>query len=141
MAFSYHHSRQQARYLALQAIYQWQMTACLKSELREQFQAKTENNKVDQEYFVGLVFGVVDNQAMLDELISPYLDRKIKDLDMVELAILRIASYELLFSEDVPYKVAINEALELAKKFGSVDGYKYVNGVLDRIARQARGVN
>lgn len=125
--------RQKARFLALQAIYQWQLTAEDQVNIRRQFFDKL-TKKVDHDYFNDLVVGIIENVTAIDEIITPLLDRKFKDLDKVELAVLRLAVYELKYRSDVPYKVVINEALELTKNFGSIDGYKYINGVLDKAA-------
>ena len=131
-------ARHKARFLALQAIYQWQVTSDSIADIRVQFLDKTSSKKVDADYFNDLLKGVSENVADIDQTIIPFLDRKIEDLDMVELAVMRLATYELMKRLDVPYKVVINEALELTKNFGSIEGFKYVNGVLDRVARLLR---
>jgi N utilization substance protein B len=131
-------ARHKARFLALQAIYQWQVTDDDIKSIKVQFLDKANSKKVDRDYFDDLLKGVVTNVAVIDETIAPFLDRKIGDLDLVELAVMRLATYELMKRSDVPYKVVINEALELAKDFGSVEGFKYVNGVLDKAAHLLR---
>jgi N utilization substance protein B len=131
-------ARRKARSLALQAIYQWQLNADSAANIKIQFLDKINSNKVDASYFNDLLDGIISNVAAIDKVIAPFLDRKIEDLDEVELAMLRLATCELMHRLDVPYKVIINEALELTKIFGSIDGYKYVNGVLDKVARQLR---
>lgn len=131
-------ARHKARFLALQALYQWQLTAEERSTLKLQFLEKLNPKKTDTEYFYDLLDGVIKEIGVIDETIIPFLDRKIDDLDLVELAVLRLATYEMLRRVDVPYKVIINEALELTKKFGSIDGYKYINGVLDKTAHLLR---
>ena len=131
-------ARRKARSLALQAIYQWQLVADDIVNIKMQFVDKINSKKVDAEYFNDLLDGVIKNVGAIDEVITPLLDRKIRDLDAVELAVLRLATYELMMRLDVPYKVVINEALELTKNFGSIEGYKYVNGVLDKVARGSR---
>jgi len=131
-------ARRKARSLALQAIYQWQLVADDIVNIKMQFVDKINSKKVDAEYFNDLLDGVIKNVGAIDEVIMPLLDRKIRDLDAVELAVLRLATYELMMRLDVPYKVVINEALELTKNFGSIEGYKYVNGVLDKVARGSR---
>src|SRR3972149_7770176 len=131
-------ARHKARSLALQAIYQWQLVADDVVNIKMQFVDKINSKKVDAEYFNDLLDGVIKNVGAIDEVITPLLDRKITDLDAVELAVLRLATYELMLRLDVPYKVVINEALELTKNFGSIEGYKYINGVLDKVARQLR---
>jgi len=131
-------ARRKARSLALQAIYQWQLVADDVVNIKMQFVDKINSKKVDAEYFNDLLDGVIKNVGAIDEVITPLLDRKITDLDAVELAVLRLATYELMLRLDVPYKVVINEALELTKNFGSIEGYKYINGVLDKVSRQLR---
>ncbi|MDR1057048.1 MAG: transcription antitermination factor NusB [Coxiellaceae bacterium] len=131
-------ARRKARSLALQAIYQWQLTCEDEANIRRQFIEKLNPKKVDIEHFYDLLNGVIRNVMILDEIITPHIDRKIDDLDLVELAVLRLATYELKQHLDVPYKVVINEALELTKIFGSIAGYKYINGILDKVARILR---
>ena len=131
--------RHKARHFAVQAIYQWQFGIATFEEIHAHFSAKNNPKKVDVEYFAELLNGVISNQIAIDEQITPFLDRTITDLDQVELAVLRIATYELLFRLDIPYKVVINEALELTKVFGSKEGFKYVNGILDNVAKKIRG--
>lgn len=131
-------TRRKARALALQAIYQWQLAADSIVNIKMQFIDKINSKKVDAGYFNELLEGVIKNSEVLDQIIMPLLDRKIKELDEVEFAMLRLATYELKQRPDVPYKVIINEALELTKKFGSIKGYRYVNGVLDKVARLLR---
>lgn len=94
---------------------------------------------VDDAYFRELLNGVIDLRGELDDLIAPCLDRPMADLDPVELAILRLSTYELKQRVDVPYRVVINEGIELAKTFGATDGHKFVNGVLDKLAPRLRG--
>ena len=129
-------NRRRARILALQAVYQWQVTADSEQELTRQFSEKLNPNRIDVSYFEELLGGVLRNIISIDQKLIPVLDRKQEDLDLVERAILRLAACELCYCPEVPFKVVINEALELAKLFGSVDGYKYVNGVLDKVAKQ-----
>lgn len=131
-------ARRKARSLALQAVYQWALSSSSMSIVKDQFKDKINPKKVDIEYFNVLVDGVAKNIDAIDEVITPFLDRKITELDEVELSILRIAVYEFMDLFDVPYKVVINEALELTKIFGSVEGYKYVNGILDKAANFLR---
>jgi N utilization substance protein B len=135
------HARHKARAFALQAIFQWQFAANSISDVEAQYLAELNPKKVDAEYFSDLLRSTIKNIEEIDAVITPVLDRKIKELNQVECAILRLAVYELLYRLDVPYKVIINEALELGKKFGTVEGYKYVNGVLDKIAHSSRVCN
>ena len=130
--------RKNARRLALQALYQWQINPQPIHELLAEFLVKAGAKKIDQAYFQELVTAVATQAAQLDALFQPLLDREITALDPVELALLRYATYELKERLDVPYKVVINEACDVAKEFGTVEGYKYVNGVLDKMAAQLR---
>jgi transcription antitermination protein NusB len=129
------HARHKARSLALQAIFQWQFTADSINALEAQYFIDLNYKKTDAEYLSNLIKGTIENITTIDEVMASMLDRKISELSKVECAILRLSTYELLYRFDVPYKVIINEALELAKKFGTSDGYKYINGVLDKVAR------
>ncbi len=131
-------SRRKARRLALQAIYQWQLSHTPPAEIEAEFLQQQNLNKVDVPYFLELLRGVPQNVDLIDAQMKPVLDRPIEDLNPVELAILRIGIYEFMHRLDVPYRVVINEALELAKLFGAVEGFKYVNGILDRVARKVR---
>jgi len=131
-------ARRKARFFAIQAIYQWQLTAANVLDIKQQFLAKFNPKKVEVEYFYDLLDGVIKNVEMIDKIAISFLDRSIKELDPVELAVLRMAIYELKNRLDVPYKVIINEALELTKNLGSIEGYKYVNGILDKVARSLR---
>jgi transcription antitermination protein NusB len=131
-------NRRKARKLALQAIYHWQLNNEPTNVIEAQYLAEANPKKIELEYFSDIVRGVVKNVATIDQLFVPFLDRKIGDLNPVELAILRLAIYELQYHIEVPYKVVINEALELAKLFGSKEGHKYVNGILDKVAKGLR---
>lgn len=126
-------ARRKARRFALQAIYQWQMTGAVLSEIEKEFFEFNDINKFDVDYFRDLLRGVIEFYARIDAQMEPALDRPIGDLNPVELAALRLAIYELFYRPDVPYKVVINEALDLTKTFGSTDGFKFVNGVLDKV--------
>lgn len=126
--------RRRARELAMQAIYQWQLTEDSPVDIEVQFHQNNNMEKVDTEYFSRILKGVTQGHTEIDQKILSVADRPIKELNPVELAVMRVAVYEFLCESDVPYKVVINEALEMAKKFGAIEGYKYVNGVLDRIA-------
>lgn len=131
-------ARSAARQRVLQALYQWQFTQqdiCL---IESQFLEETEMemHKVDLAYFKKLVYDIPEKITELDTAFAPLLDRKVSQLDPIELTILRIGSYELIFGQDIPFKVAINEAVELAKKFGAEQSHKYVNGILDKLAHR-----
>ena len=131
-------ARRKARILALQAVYSWQLSGNLIADIEQQMLIENDVTKIDVEYFKDLASGVAVNYKLLDESVSPHLTRPFDDLDMVERAILRLSSYELKFREDVPYKVAINEGIELAKIFGAEDSHKFVNGVLDKAVKHLR---
>jgi len=131
-------ARRKARVLALQAVYSWQLSGNPIADIEQQMLIENDVSKIDVEYFKDIARGVVVNQKQLDEAVSPHLSRPFDDLDMVERAILRLSAYELKFREDVPYKVAINEGIELAKMFGAEDSHKFVNGVLDKAVKLLR---
>lgn len=131
-------ARRKARHYGLQALYQWQMTGYPVSEIEVQFLADYDFSNVDIEYFHDIIHHVPANLQELQEAFIPFIDRSINELDPIELALLRIGSYELVKRIDIPYKVAINEGVALAKKFGATDGHKFINGVLDKLAHQVR---
>ncbi|HEX19582.1 MAG TPA: transcription antitermination factor NusB [Acidiferrobacteraceae bacterium] len=131
-------NRHKARQAAVQALYQWQLTEQDPDQIEDHFILDHDVNDVDLEYFHSLIREIPLRLHELDDHIIPFLDRTIDDLDPVERAILRIGAYELEFHPEVPYKVVINEAVELAKTFGAEDGYKYINAVLDRTAEELR---
>ena len=133
-------ARRKARHYGMQALYQWQMTQHAVKDIELQFLADYDFSKVDVEYFHDIIHHVPANLQELEEAFTPHLDRKIDELDPIELSLLRLGSYELIKRIDIPYKVAINEAVSLAKKFGATDGHKYINGVLDKLAQQVRTV-
>ena len=130
--------RSRARRRALQAIYAWQISGGNAESLLAQFAHEQAHEVADLAYFENLLRGVLDHRRELDEALVPFLDRPVEELSPVEHAVLWIGVYELTHCLDVPYKVAINEAVELAKSFGGTDGHKYVNGVLDHLAPQLR---
>ena len=131
-------ARHRARRTLLQAIYAWQMTAAELSDLGPQFANSDEMRSGDTDYFLACLRGVLSSVARLDPLFSPHLDRTVAQLDGVERAILRAGAYELSECLDVPVRVVIDEWVELAKDFGAQDSFRYVNGVLDRVARNVR---
>jgi len=130
--------RRRARQFAVQAVYQWQLTRASFAEIVEQFSVDQDLSKTDVPYFKELLSGVINRVETLDEKLSPYLSRKIDDVDMVDIAILRLAMFELSFRTDVPHKVVLNEAIELAKDFATDESYKFVNGVLDKALRSLK---
>ncbi len=131
-------TRSQARRCAVQALYQWQLTGEDVAEVAAQILEEKDSKKVDVSYFRGLLSGVVKQVDKMDALLAPALDRSVDSLDPVELAIMRMGVYELQYNLEVPYRVVINEAVELAKTFGADQGHKYVNGVLDKLALTLR---
>ncbi|MDX1302452.1 transcription antitermination factor NusB [Photobacterium sp.] len=145
-------ARRNARQFAVQAIYSWQITKGNVADIEQHFltdhKFEEEEHQADAPvlaaphtdvgYFSDLLTGVVLNHQELDSKMRPYLSRPLQDLDQMELALLRLAMYEMVKREDVPYKVVINEAIELAKIFGAEDSHKFVNGVLDKAAPTLR---
>lgn len=131
-------ARSRARKLAMQALYQWQMTGQSAAEITRQFAEDEQAVGAEDEYFRELVSAVVAGHEELDRLLAKHVDRPLTQLDPVEHAILLMGLYELERRLEVPYRVVINEAVELARRFGATDGYKYVNAVLDRAARDLR---
>ncbi|PLR38667.1 transcription antitermination factor NusB [Chimaeribacter californicus] len=131
-------ARRRARECAVQALYSWQVSKNDIADVELQFLAEQDVKDVDIAYFRELLSGVAVNAASLDALMAPVLSRQLDELGQVERAVLRIALFELSKREDVPYKVAINEAIELAKTFGAEDSHKFVNGVLDKVAPTVR---
>ena len=132
------HARARARRLALQALYQWDLSGTDLDEVRAQFLEAEDFSRVDRAYFDRLLKEVPQHIDSIDETIAEHIDRPLRQLDPVERAILRIAVCELLLHADVPYRVVINEAVMLAKKFGAEQGHAFVNGVLDQAARRLR---
>lgn len=133
-------ARGKARRLAMQAVYQWQMTAHEASDLIAQYLADEDNRNADAEYFAILLRGVLQNHVALDELLAPTLARPLYEVDPVERAVLRVAAFELQQCLDVPYRVVLNEAVALTKKFGAEQGHAFVNAALDKLARTLRAV-
>jgi N utilization substance protein B len=127
-----------ARKLALQALYRWQLNDAPWQDLILEFGDAEDMPRADREYFRELVEGVWGARAALDSQLAQIMDRKPELLDPVEHAVLLIGMYELTSKPEVPYRVAINEAVGLTKRFGATDGYKFVNAVLDRAARALR---
>lgn len=132
--------KRKARKLALQALYQWLMSGSELHEIEAQFRAINNMAKVDDVYFCCLLYGVPEHVNELDACFAPFLDRKVLELNPIELTALRIGSFELVHRPEVPYKVVIDEAISLTKEFGSQDGFRYVNGVLNNLAQKIRSV-
>jgi len=133
--------RHKARHYAMQALYQWHMADAALTDIEAEFLADYDFSKVDGEYFHTLLHEIPASIDAIEAAFSPFMvERSLDELDPIERALLRIGSYELLERIDVPYKVVINESVNLAKKFGATDSHKFVNGVLDQLARQVRTV-
>jgi N utilization substance protein B len=133
-------ARHLARKRAVQALYMWQMTSEDVSDIESQFLLEHDMKNVDLKYFKELLHKVPAHVQELDDHISPLLDRPFSELDPVECAIMRLGVYEFQYRLDIPYKVVINEAVELAKIFGAEEGHKYVNSILDRVAKKIRSI-
>jgi N utilization substance protein B len=131
-------ARRQARTLAMQALYSWHMAGQQVNEIEAQFRVDNDFTAVDGAYFHEILHGVPRQKTEIDGAFEPLLDRPIAEIDPVELSILRLSTYELKNRIDVPYRVVINEGIELAKVFGATDGHKFVNGVLDKLAPRLR---
>ncbi|MGB4498594.1 MAG: transcription antitermination factor NusB [Methylococcaceae bacterium] len=130
-----------ARKAAVQAIYQWQITGQNLNLIEQYFideQFFVEGEEIQRAYFSEIFHGVPQNLIAIDELLSGFVDREVDAVDPVERAVLRLATYELLHAEDTPYKVIINEAINLAKDFGADGSHRYVNGILDKVAQKQR---
>lgn len=130
--------RRKSRSLALQALYQWQLSGSSISQIEAEFSVDNDMNKVDVTYFRELLRGIPANLSDLNRQIEPFLDRPVQEVDPIEMILLRMGTYEMQHRIDVPYRVVINEAVELAKKFGGTDGHKYINSVLDKLALRLR---
>jgi N utilization substance protein B len=131
-------SRRISREFALQGLYAWLVGGADITLIAANLAEDDSYKRVDEAWFRALLFGVIKDEDLLSTRITPFLDRPLAELSPVERGILLIGAYELVHCPDVPYRVAINEGLELAKKYGGTDGHKYVNGVLDKLAQEAR---
>jgi N utilization substance protein B len=131
-------ARGKARRLAMQATYQWQMTADDIDDIEQQFLEENDMKNVDQAYFSELLLGVQKELSSIDAVLEKHMPRKISEVDPVERAILRIATYEFINRIDVPYRVVLNEAVILTKKFCAEKSHTFVNAVLDKVARDIR---
>jgi N utilization substance protein B len=130
--------RKKARKLVLQALYQWQISGSSIAKVEAEFRVDNDFDRIDASYFVELFKSIPKEVTELDEAIEPFLDRAKSDVDPVEMNILRMGVYEFKHRLDVPYRVVINEAVELAKLFGGTDGHKYVNSILDKLSLRLR---
>lgn len=130
--------RRRARILAMQGLYQRHFSKSPISDIEAEFIVDNDMSNVDSAYFRDLLRGVHREQAELDKFLEPFLDRPIGEVDAVELAIVRLGTYELRHRIDVPYKVVINEGIEMAKRFGGTEGHRFVNSILDKLSRRLR---
>ena len=133
-------ARTRARELLLQALYQKQISGHDRRELLQQFREQVAYERVDQPYFDELLAAICDSQESLEKTIDGLIDRPLEQLDPVELGILLIGVYELQSRIDIPYRVVINEGVNLARRFGAVDGHKYINACLDAAAQSLREI-
>lgn len=131
-------SRRKARACALQMLYSWEISHNDIKKSAIQYLKERNKNNIDVIYFYELILGVTNDCKKIDNLMKPYLSRSLKELGQIEKAILRISFYELYKRNDIPYKVSINEGIELAKLFGAEDSHKFINGVLDKAALKIR---
>lgn len=130
--------RSNARRKAMQALYQWSISGNDLTELEAQFNTEQDMSKVDTEYFRTLLHEIPAQVNSLDDMLSPLISRDDETVDPVEQAILRISAYELKTRLDVPYRVVIDEAINLARTFGAEQSHKFINGVLDKLAKELR---
>ena len=131
-------ARRKAREMLMQSLYQWHMAGQDLNSIEAQFWSDNNMDKVDTEYYRELLHGIPAALNAIDRRFESLLDRRVDELDPVSLSILRIGSFEMAERMDVPYKVAINEAVNLAKKYGPTDSQKYINAVMDKLAPKLR---
>ncbi len=132
--------RRKGRRYAVQGLYQWQLTGNDPAEIYQRMLDDVNLNKTDVAYMEELITQIPEHIKTIDQNLSAKIDRKLTEVDPVERAVLRIATYELLKRPDIPYRVVINEAVEQAKTFGAEEGHKFVNGVLDKVSAVLRAV-
>ncbi|MEI4269708.1 MAG: transcription antitermination factor NusB [Candidatus Dasytiphilus stammeri] len=131
-------NRKRARECALQALYGWQLSGYDIRDIEHQFLSDFKEKNIDFIYFHDLLHGVVNHYPEIDQLIKIHINRRLEHVGQIEKVILRIALFELIYRNEIPYKVVINEGIELAKIFGSEESYKFINGVLDPASLQIR---
>ena len=122
----------------LQALYQWQLSQSSLSQIEAEFRTDNDFAKVDTEYFSEVFYAIPKMVDELDKQFDVFLDRAIADVDPIEVSLLRMGTYELMHRVDIPYRVVLNEAVELAKQFGGTDGHKYINSILDKLSLRLR---
>ena len=130
--------RSRARRYAVQALYEWQVSGNAPKAIEQQFLIEHQTRKFDRPYFNELLIGITDQVEELDAEISPVSERPFKEVDLVEKAILRLGCFELKNRLDIPYRVVINEAIELTKTFGAEEAHRFVNGTMDKLAENLR---
>jgi len=135
---NYIKGKRKARRLALQALYQWLMSGSDLVEIEAQFRASNNMEKVDVDYFCRLLHEIPSQLRVIEDSLTPFLDRPINGLNPIELTTLRIGAFELLNCPEMPYRVVLDESISLTKEFGSQDGHKFVNGVLNNLAKKVR---
>ncbi len=133
-------SRHLARRAVVQALYQWEMTQQSRLDIEKHFLADDSLKKSDTDYFHELIREIPRLVEELDTNLAPYIDRSISQVDPIERAVLRLAAYEMLHHPEIPYRVVLNEAIELSRTFGSDNGYRFVNGILDKMGAEIRSV-
>jgi N utilization substance protein B len=133
-------ARRRARRRVVQALYQWQMTGDSAAEIIKQFQEEQSWDQVDSDYFELLLSESIKEDEAISEGLTPFLDRPIDQVDILQRAVLQLASAELMYHPEIPYRVVIDEAINLAKRFGSAKGHTYINAVLDKAASQWRAL-
>jgi transcription antitermination protein NusB len=131
-------ARRRAREFALQGLYHWLLNAQDAGVIDAHMRGVTGFDRADRAHFDAVLHGVIQHSDALRASFAPHLDRTVAELSPIEHAVLLLGSYELAHHQEVPLRVVINEAVELAKDYGGTDGYKFVNGVLDRVANQVR---
>ena len=132
--------KQRARKLALQALYQWHMSKAELCEIEAQFRVNNNMERVDTDYFCKLLYEIPKQIDEVEASFACFLDRPVHELNPIELSVLRLGAFELLYCLEIPYRVVLDEAVTLAKEFGSQDGHSYVNGVLHNLSKQARAI-
>ena len=132
-------SRRKARHFAVQALYQWALSANSIPDIERQFRDDFDFQGVDLEYFQAILHGVAAQVSDIESRMEPHLDIPLEKLGPVERAVLRIGTWELMERLDVPWRVVLDEAIALTRKFGATDAHRFVNGVLDKVARDLRG--
>lgn len=133
-------ARSKARRFALQGLYQIKLSECSAADVEEQYTQDHDMKRVDTDYLHELLTGINKHQEQIDSVIASKIDRRFDELDPIEAAILRIGAFEMIHRVDVPYRVVINESVELAHSFGASESHRYVNSILDAIAHDYRAV-